>query len=267
MPNAKHSTLLTVAVSEDAMGSVVSRLREMDGVTDVQLLFETDLTPIEEPEALEERPQQQRRTRSGDGARSVATALHVTGQTPIEILRTAYAKQGYSVAGLSGLLHRMQMRKQIKRLSTGMYELTDKGSRELLVPINMNESKKALDKVAARLKKTNRPKTRPTAGQYKLTSAVKPPPQGRYQGKRVNNASGVRGIVLRTLSDAPMDSNSLQQVLTQHSLSPTNMTGTVAKMAREGLISTDGRGHYSLTTEGEKVVSMNDTTSTNELRG
>lgn len=222
---------LSIRVHESVIGDATRKLQEMaevDGAVEIAAIRGAHVLPPLLPEAppLAPKKVQQKTLHRGrprkDGATSaLAQSLLVMGETEVAVLRDVMVKKGYSGQSLSGLLNRLLTNKQIVRSKPKTYKLTPKGEKELCGAEGHKEV----------TKKKN----------------------SKYRGKKVNNATGVRGLILSSLMSTPKDGTYLRGLLESNNLSPTNMTGTVAKMMREGLVKSES-GQYALTERGANTA-------------
>jgi len=234
---------ISLDVEETAVGRVLRILNSMPGVVRLHLNLAGE-TPDKNVRQIgrdqddgEDRPETPAATPSGakwrvDGrinSMGVKVSANVAYKaiadvllrTPAhyKVLRAAIERIGIvHHNAIHGHLHRMHALKLIKRTAPGTYRLTEKGEKVFDSP--------------------SRQKRVPSSDFFKV----------------VDNTTGVRHLILRTLHDSsdPIPSRKMFRVLEEKGYSTKNLSTTGMKMRNEGLIEVND-GLYALTETGQHV--------------
>lgn len=220
-----------IEVEEVAVGKVLRILNQTPGVAKLHLnlmneqenglqieALGTETGGIEPTEIKQVLPPV-KKSKPGSMQMVVAEMLAVA---PVHhtIIAAQIKRSGYAAISTYSVITKMLSNGFIRRTAPGTYALTPKGSRHYAV-----------------------------GGQPEKRRAAPP-----ASGREANNDDGVRGLVLKSLNNATqLVARDLQRILVENDYSPKNMTGTVGKMRREGLIASDD-GVYSITEQGRAIL-------------
>lgn len=206
-----------IEVEEVAVGSVLRILNKTPGVAKLHLNLMNE-NPSEERDGgtvlsneMASVLPRPRPPREGSVQTVIAKMLSVA-PCHNKVLREALKRNKFSETGLPSQLTVMKAKGYIQKMGPGLWRLTNRGK------------------------------------SYYSLGEPSPVKQGRF-GPAANNGSGVRGLVLKTLSEKETLSSELKRILEKNEFSPKNLNGIVGKMRIEGLIHSAG-GVYSITDQG-----------------
>jgi hypothetical protein len=205
---------IKIICEEIALGSVVRKLHEMSGIINIDLnLGHGGKKPLPNPAS--------HGNGNGNGsqlARAVVALLMSGEKTINEIIEAT----GGSRQRAYNIMHQLKKQKIVKRVSPGLYRLSDKA--------------------ATGLQGQAMPVPAPA-----LPAPVKHGPKGRA-------VPGSGNKVIRAVLDAaPLRASDLRTQLAGRGLSAKSLSGIVNRAKRDGLIKANGAGIYELTAKGRKI--------------
>jgi len=217
---------IVIDVEEAKVGSVLRQLDAMPGVVTIHLRM-TKQALLPQLQKLEAKAQPSTaltpmratkrmvRAMGGRSVREIIARSLANGAMHKNILSQLLMRNGLSPVSVNSALTKMGEDKLVERVSPGTYRLTKKGIAKYL-----NEKK--LHEVHG-------------------------------GGRVVNNAKGLRKMILRALEGQSMDQNGVKNLVISNGYSANNMYNIVPKMREEGLIRRFD-DMYEITEQGREAL-------------
>jgi hypothetical protein len=231
---------ISLKVETAALGDVLLRLKSMPGVVDINLQLDDERAAVDPGVPGISKPRRSGKTVAGLGIQEAVLRLLSHG-APTSVKDIATGIGDSDTKRVSGSVHHLKKRYWIESAGVGIYKITSAGRRQ--VPIEAT----ALEHL---------PKPRAEAAKLLEHKPAKTNGHANGHGNGSKQAKPLRGdgikLLLKALVDGPKGVAELGKVLEEGGLSAKSFNGRSHAMRVGGLLKSDGKGTYELTTKGTK---------------